>query len=308
MTQLVLNGDFELNTPPITFVDWNINSNTVVGVGTGIGGSDCAQMNPPFSGAGAGMNQQRGNVYTPDTNYNISCYVNVTGAYPFGSGSYQVQGNFIDPLYNFNYGVGFGLNSVPLGVYVQYTTNFTSPNFPPTMIHTAVFAVNVGVGYGFPNGPNILFDDVTLTGTAICMRGDTIVSAKEIQTSKTVEVPVKDLNPAEHLVFSDTHGEYVKVVEVLTSGPVSRIYEIPALTLSPAQHHSVFMTGGHKVLVDHEEVKARDHPRALRTKCKPPIPVYTVILEHEAYILGNGALIKAFGNKEYVSYRDSLDY
>jgi hypothetical protein len=307
MTEVVLNGGFEINTPPSTFSDWNVQPPVLVGVGTGVGGTDCAEIRFNLFGNGGGLTQFQNDILTPSTDYNLSCFINVTGVHPGGAAIYNLQCSFPStPSLNFTGAVGIGMAFAPIGVYVQYTTIITSSAFGSTP-HNVTFSVSAGGPfYGGPDIP-VLFDNVSLIGLEVCMAGDTLIAAKNIETSLPVDIPVKDLVPSKHMVFSHTYNEYVKLIDVITSGPVNRIYELPIGTLSDSQYQKILVTGGHMILLDGNETKVRQVPNAKRIRCEPSIPVYTVILEKDGYIIANGGPVKASGHKEFNAYRDIIN-
>lgn len=308
MAELVLNGGFEFNTPPSTFANWNIQNDAQVGIGTGIGGTDCFQSGfPPNTQFGGSVSQTQGQILTPSTGYNLSCFINVTQVFGAGQALYQFNANFPSaPGLNFSAAVGVGLATGPFGVFVQYTTNFTSSAFTSEP-YSINFVASSAKPFSGLAAPPVLFDNLSMKALEVCMAGETVIAAKDLETDQSIDLAVSELDPNKHLVFSHTHNDYVKLVKTVKSGPVKRIYEIPALRLSDLQYQAVRLTGGHKVLFDGSEIKARDLVGAKRVKCSPAITVYTIVLEKEGYVIGNGALIKASGSGELQAYRDKIN-
>lgn len=312
MTELVVNGTFSVNTPPSTLANWTNFGTVQVGVGTGVGGTDCFESVFPAFGSGGFIRQTHGQIFTPSTNYNMSCFINVTGAHTFGTAFYSAGGFFQSGFSSFDFGgtVAVSLASPPYGVYVQYTTNFTSSAFTTQPYDTTAFTVSAAPGFALVSRPPVRFDNVSLMAAAICMRGDTMISVKNCSDEPS-EVAVKDLDPKNHLVYSATSKTFRRLIDVFKSGPVSRIYEIPAYSLAASQDRPVYLTGGHRVISssagsDHE-CKVRDLKDKKRIRCDPPITVYSIILEEDDYILANGAMIKASGVTTHNAYRDLIN-
>jgi hypothetical protein len=317
MGELILNGGFEINTPSgnpainDTFADWPEfpgSSLIKIGSGLGIGGTDCASLAPQNNLEYCMLRQTQGEIIIPNYNYNLSVYAQAPIALSPAEGGFECQIRTEPPATgpSINQSISVLMQSLTVGTYTQYTVNFTSPKpFIPgaftTLVSIVVNTFNIIPASGNP----VYVDDVSLTGVKLCMHGDTMIKTRELETGKEFLLPVADLDTNKHEVFSLKKNDYVKIVRIFTSGPVSRLFKIPEGTLGEEQKEPLLLTGGHKVLHDGKEIKTSRLKGAKRVKYSPPVVVYTIVLSEEDFIIGNGAYIKAPGEKDFGLFLDT---
>jgi hypothetical protein len=297
MTELILNGNFESNTPPTDFTDW-VNDSFVglpaeVGIGEGIAGSDAAA----YLGTDTGIAQlhQKGpyNLLAADTNYNLSVFLRADPGQTSGTITLGISGSYISGI---SHSLDIPVVSIPT-TYTQYTINFTTPVTPlgpGDFILTYISSVNI------TNGLYVYVDNVSLLGPAVCMRGDTKIHTRA--NGIIFDKPLDELDAETDEVFVVSKQDFVPIKKVVRSNLTTKLCFIPAGTLEPEQD-DLYMTTGHVVLYNGKPTKSRLVPGSKRITVDIT-PVYTIILDEEDFVLANGGKVKAHGISGYNAYLD----
>ncbi|XWV24734.1 putative ORFan [Tupanvirus deep ocean] len=152
---------------------------------------------------------------------------------------------------------------------------------------------------------DIILDDVTLVALAICYSGTSIVKTKNKITNLIEDVKANEIHKDIHEVYSINDKKFVPVIHNIVTGPVEKYILIEKNLLDDNKPtEDFYVTGGHVIIVNGTEIKARDIPNVKKIKVKPE-SVYSICLSERKPILINGLAVMAWGEKEWFNYADS---
>ncbi|XWV25977.1 putative orfan [Tupanvirus soda lake] len=152
---------------------------------------------------------------------------------------------------------------------------------------------------------DIILDDVTLVALAICYSGTSIVKTKNKITNLIENVKVNEISKNIHEVYSINEQKFVPVVHNIITGPVEKYILIQKNLLGNDQPcEDFYVTGGHVLVVNGKEIKARNIPGTKKIKVKSE-NVYSICLSERKPILVNGLAVMAWGEQEWLEYADS---
>jgi hypothetical protein len=286
---LVVNGNFQ--TGDLT--GWN----SVFGI--------TVQMNGRPSGPTPYYGADCDSTFGSDMRQNIS----VTGStlYYFQVWIYAINtgfaaGPFEVTVIGFASGAYIALNIFPppYDTWVSYNSTFTTSSIE-TVVQLRV--------RGRQNPVRFIADDIWLSPSPVCYKGDTMIRSIDNKTNTVEDVRADEIRPSEknHFVIT-TEGSTVPVLKNIKSGPTKRLYEFNPGSISPnIPYKKLHLTSGHRIVDNGHEIKARDHPSGNRIKCDPTY-VYSLVLPERKYIYANGQPVVAYGIDEWEAIEDVVNH
>lgn len=143
---------------------------------------------------------------------------------------------------------------------------------------------------------------VEANSTPVCYSGESLVLAKNIKTGAISEICACDISSEVHMVYDIESKTFVPVKYNIVTGPVTRFMKIAKDTFAfnePSE--DFFVTGGHKLVIGNQTVKARNLPQAKRVKVKSQM-VYSICTENKSILKINGLKVLAWGLQEWTDY------
>lgn len=189
--------------------------------------------------------------------------------------TYQVSFwyNLLSPVpFNLNATInGDNLTGAPIALEVAVGYQ----NFTATFVATGTSVLQLrSVGPTPLGGFNLVVDDFSLKLIAFaCYRGDTQFTVKEIESGVICDLPVCEIYSHRHLVYEETSSSFLPIVHNAVFSPTTRFIRIG----------EVYLTAGHKVVIDGVEIKAKDVPGRTRVNTQP-YAVFTLILEKRGIV------------------------
>ena len=174
--------------------------------------------------------------------------------------------------------------------YFQYTITYIAA------------ASNVNIQFFTPvQGPQYSIDDVSVTLLAApCYMGDTEIYTKNIETDHISYVPVKDITFDKYLVYSKKLDKFIPIRSVAVSKSGKRMVLIKKdSVMDNVSSKDLYITSGHKIIYDDEEIKALEHPCGKRIKIKPA-KIYNILTDERTTILANNVEIVADSHEYYL--------
>ncbi len=140
------------------------------------------------------------------------------------------------------------------------------------------------------------------TGQFICISGKSMVLTKNILTDEIKEIFAKDLISYMHQVFDVISQSFIPVKYNIVNGPVTRFRKIPKNSIAEnIPSEDLYITSGHKVMINGIIMKARDVPQAHRVKTKPQ-KIYSICTKNEAVILVNNMFVMTWSKDKFLSH------
>lgn len=145
---------------------------------------------------------------------------------------------------------------------------------------------------------DIILDDVTLVALAICYSGNSIIKTKNKTTNLIENIKASEISKNIHEVYSINDQKFVPVVHNIVTGPVEKYVLIEKNMLGGNKPtEDFYVTGGHVIVINGVEVKARDIPNTKKIKVKPE-NVYSICLSERKPIIVNGLAVMAWKKKK----------
>lgn len=300
------NGGGIVSAGNVTIINSTICANTCLGTGGGclqtggsfsvansIIGNNTAAINPDVSGTF--------NAGAPSYGYNL---IGILGTAAGFDGT-----NIINPLIN----VGLLTNNG--GPTLTVMPNPGSPainagNDQITITNfTPIPQLFTPYGYQDQRGYKRFISTVDIgavefNSVPICYSGKSIVLVKNKTNGEISEIMVKDVYSDIHQVFSINSGDFVDVLANAITGPTTRYMKIKKDFFGPDQPNvDFYVTGGHKIVVDGQELKVNKIDNLERIKCQPEY-VYSICTKKREPILINGLSVMAWAYDNWVEYLD----
>lgn len=137
---------------------------------------------------------------------------------------------------------------------------------------------------------------------AICYSGDSLVLTKNVLTGEIQEIKARDVTSIDHLVYSVSEQKFVPIKYNIVTGTINRFMLIKKDALGINKPNADFyITSGHRIFINEQEIKAKHIPQATRTKTKSQL-VYSICIENHGPILVNGLPVIAWGHDEWLNY------
>jgi hypothetical protein len=201
--------------------------------------------------------------------------------------------------YNLLTPIAFRLNVTINGISLPGAPFLMSPgvgysNFVATFVATGTSTLQVRpIGLVPLGGYDLAIDNFNLNLIALaCYRGDTYFKVKDIETGEITDLPVSDIYSRHHLIYEDSSSSFLPIVHIAVFPQTTRFIKIG----------EVYLTAGHKVVIDGVEIKAKDVPGRSRVKTQPH-PIFTLILEKRGIVKErNGLAIVADGISEWNNF------
>lgn len=273
MANLLINGDFETGslTP---WTGFNASISTTDPIGT-----YCAELVAPVNDV-ASISQTV--TLSPGSTYTLRMWLNTI-----------VKESFVNVYENGN-PIAFTF-SVLNSFWQEYVFGFTASLASTTITIEAINNLSI-----LDDG--LLVDDVSLTLNEICFRGDSLVKIMNRRGLEEIK-PARDVLAGEHLVYSTSRQAYVELLHNVVTGPSSRFCLVKKDSLGANQPTADFyVTSGHRLIYQGEEIKARDLPGVVRVRI-PVENLYTFVTEDRQPVSINGLEVMAYGEKEWREYQ-----
>ncbi|XWV25978.1 putative orfan [Tupanvirus soda lake] len=149
---------------------------------------------------------------------------------------------------------------------------------------------------------DVYIDNVSITSNMICYSGKSIVKCRDKESGKIIQLRAKDLLSQKYEVYSVYNKKFIPVVYNIVNGPTDKYIMIEKNLFGMNQPiEDFYVTGGHILVVDGKEIKARDIPNTKKIKVKPEM-VYSICTKKREPILINGLAVMAWGEKEWLQY------
>jgi len=285
MTNLIQNPGFEeLGSDSNVFENW---------INFGTPGSLIDNTIFPHSGIRAAQInvntqlQQTIPTLIPDTQYELSFWISPIDAVGivtvgFGNGAIFV------PVLTIN------TSELEPNVYTLETGTFTIPPGFGTL-SLEFFTFNLSSG-------SVLIDDVSVIPVVVCYSGESMVYARNIKTGEVKYIEVKNIYSNDHEVFSITKNQFIPIKQNIVSGPTSNIRIIKKNELGEDKpNNDLYITPGHKIVIDGIAIKVRNIPQAKRVKKRTEM-VYSICVDENEPILINNLSVIAWGFDEWIKY------
>lgn len=289
MSNLIQNSGFEIPGAGLqTFQDWNQLGNVIDNTTDPHSGEHAAQLGPILGIIGIGSINQEFTGMTVGHIYNLSFYAASYGAISALAVTITNILNPLDPMLNLNIDIDvLGDNSE----YTFYSFDFTATN------ETALLSF-IGVELG---GSGILIDDVSITSSAICFSGNSLVHARNTETGVIGDIKANQIVSGVHEVYSVNGKKFVPVKLNIVNGPVEKFIKIKKNLLGKNQpNEDFYVTSGHKIVYKGKEIKAKNIPGSKRHKLKKPEMVYSICVDEHEPILVNNLPVIAWGYEEWL--------
>ena len=113
------------------------------------------------------------------------------------------------------------------------------------------------------------------------------------------EIKACDMLSGVHEVFSISDNDFVPIKYNIVTGLVEQYRLIKMNSLGENKpNKDLYITGGHKIMLNGFEVKAADVPGAKRFKVKPEV-VYSVCTEKRCPVIINNLAVMSWGYNEW---------
>ena len=148
-----------------------------------------------------------------------------------------------------------------------------------------------------------LLDDVSIIQLAApCYMGDTDIYVKNIETEHISYVPVKDITFDKYLVYSKKLDKFIPIRSVAVSKSGKRMVLIKKdSVMDNIPSKDLYITSGHRMIYDGEEIKALKHPYGKRIKINPA-KIYNIVTDERTTILANNTEIVADSYDYYIQH------
>jgi hypothetical protein len=136
----------------------------------------------------------------------------------------------------------------------------------------------------------------------VCFSGDSVVMTKNSINGQICDILAKDVVSDIHQVFCMKSNEFVPVKLNVVTGLANRFMKLAKNSLGCNQpNRDFFVTSGHKLLINGNEVKARNIPEAIVARKKLQ-EVYTICTEKETPIFINGLAVMTWSEDKFLAY------
>lgn len=149
---------------------------------------------------------------------------------------------------------------------------------------------------------NVDIGAVEFNSVPICYSGNSIVLIKNKDSGQISEMMVKNVYSDKHQVFSINDNDFVDILANAITGPTTRYRKIIKNFFAPNQPSTDFyVTGGHKIIVNEQEIKIKTIKNLPRIKCKSEY-VYSICIKKRGPILINGLKVIAWAYNDWIQY------
>lgn len=290
MTELIYNNDFEIPggspmEPADGWVASEINEvfridTTIVGSPVPTGPSGNQYVLQVFSpGAGNSEVQQFSIPVIPGNNYTLNLNGYFEGAWEelFISISGTVE--------------QFLPGDVPTGTWIPISVPFVA-----TSAQTLTITL-----YG--EGASFFIDGPSALAPLICYSGISKVLVQNIADNLIAEIPAKDVDANQHLVFDTAANTFIPIVANKMTGPTKEYAKIPKDSLGPNMpSEDFFLTKGHYIWINGKEVKAKNIKTAVIEDAPNNEFVYSIITDPRTTIQVNGLPTFTFSPDNWAKY------
>ena len=227
----------------------------------------------------------------------------------------EVSGAYVSNGYNSIFitsgSTGFvnGVNGDQVGVNPLLNTlaNYGGPTLSRTLL-PASSCINAGSianippgiifdqrGPGFPRVINSNVDIGAVEFGIVCFSGESLVLVKNKLTDKISEIKAKEVYADIHEVFDTINKKFIPIKYNVITGSTKRYMKIEKNSLGENKpNEDFFITSGHRILYNGEQIKALNIPGAKRIKVKPE-NVYSICTEEKTAILINNLDVMTWG-------------
>lgn len=213
-------------------------------------------------------------------------------------------GNFIGSIPSPNLGPIGGLPTK------HRVPNFGSPVIDSgnTFIYSSLYPLFNTDQRGQPRIVNGIIDIGSIETGIICYTGDTKVYIKNIETGEEKYIKVSEINKNKHLVYNMTANTFIPIKTCIITSKTSRIYRIPKDFFGiDKPNEDLYISGGHKILLDGKCIKVKNIPNIKRVKIKKQ-SLYSICTENQEIININNIPVFTWGYGEWLTKKDSLPY
>lgn len=136
----------------------------------------------------------------------------------------------------------------------------------------------------------------------ICYSGESMILVKDILTGEISEIEAKNVRSNFHLVLDTQNNRFIPIKLNIITGPTDRFMLIKKDSLGLNKPTSDFyVTGGHRIVIDNQEIKARDVSCAIRVRVNSQ-NVYSICTEYRCPIRVNGIDVISWGYNDWINY------
>lgn len=183
------------------------------------------------------------------------------------------------------------ISNIPT-VYTMYSYNVVAINNNTTLTFNSVRASNFNA-----------IDDISVVLTGfVCFSGKSKIYSKNIITNEITNVNASEIFSNIHQVYSINDQKFIPIKYNIVNGPTIRYMLIKRDALGENQpSEDLYITSGHKIMINGKEIKAGKIPQAKRVKVNPE-NVYSIVTEKRLPILINNLHVMTYGYDEWLEY------
>ena len=139
-------------------------------------------------------------------------------------------------------------------------------------------------------------------GGGICYASKSKILVRNISSGKISAMNAEDVITGTHEVFNTSNKCFVPIKYNIVSGLVNEFYLLRKNALGKNQpYEDFYVTGGHMLMINGKEVKARNIPQAIRIPVKQQ-NVYSICTDQKCPILVNGLNVMTWGYDKWTTY------
>ena len=176
-------------------------------------------------------------------------------------------------------------------IWVQHQIQFTAT----TAASTITF---VAVGLIAP----VQLDAISIVAAPIiCYSGKSLIHCRDMETGEIGNVMAKDIVVGKHEAFDTISKKFVPILKNPITGPTVRYMKIEKNLFGEGKpFKNFYVTSGHRLLVNGEEMRASEIPGAKRVRVEPE-NVYSLCVPKRTAISINGLDVMAWSHDKWIA-------
>ena len=165
-------------------------------------------------------------------------------------------------------------------------------------------SLNISINIPISEIISVSIDSVSLKlAESPCFSSNSIIKTKNIETGEVSNIPVKDVHSSEHLVFNTIKKEFVPIIYNARTGTTRRFMLFEKDVLGENKPiENLYITSGHKMLVNNEIIKAGKVKGRKIHKTKKYERLFTIVTENECPIWINGLDVMTYSKSGFIEY------
>ena len=149
-------------------------------------------------------------------------------------------------------------------------------------------------------------DAISLTlAESPCFSGKSIIRTKSITTGNIDDIPASDVYSNEHLVLNTLTNEFISIIYNAKTGKTKRYMLFKKGVFGDNKPtEDLYITSGHKMLIDGEIIKAGKVPEKKVRKLKKYDQLYTISTKEACPIWINGLDVMTYSKEDFIAYAE----